>query len=96
MKLSRLATVKDGLMVSEQLFPEPPLFSSMMMVTGVVLERLVHSPFNHLMQLLAQTLLKKLPIFMKSKGAYYYVQEAYYWTLHCASSTQFTIQNRCI
>jgi hypothetical protein len=54
MKLSRLAKVTDGLMVSEQLFPEPPLFSSMMMGTGVVLERLVHSAFNHLMQLLAQ------------------------------------------
>ena len=54
MKLSRLATVTDGLMVSEQLFQEPPLFSPMMMTTGLVLERMVHSPFNHLMQLLAQ------------------------------------------
>jgi len=49
-----LATVKDGLIVHEQLFPKWPLFSSMMMGTGVVLERLVNSPFNHLMQLLAQ------------------------------------------
>jgi len=54
MGLPWLATVKDGLMVSEQLFPEPPLFSCMMMGTGVVLERLVHLPFNHLTQLLAQ------------------------------------------
>lgn len=54
MKLSWLTTVTDGLIVSEQLFPEPPLFLSVMMGTGVVLERLVSSAFNHLMQLLAQ------------------------------------------
>jgi hypothetical protein len=30
MKLSWLAKVTDGLMVSEQLFPEPALFLSMM------------------------------------------------------------------
>ena len=33
MTLSQLATVTDGLMESEQLFPEPPLFLSMMMGT---------------------------------------------------------------
>ena len=38
---------------------------------------------------------RKKNIFMKSKDAYYHVQDAYYWTLHCASSIQFTIQNRC-
>jgi len=53
MKLTQLATVTDGLMVSEQLFLEQPLFLSMMMGAGVVLERLVHSAFKHL-QLLAQ------------------------------------------
>jgi hypothetical protein len=72
MKLSWLATVTDGLMESEQLFPEPPLFLSMRMGTGVVLKRLVHSAFNHLKQLLAQGSFtkKKIPIFMKSKAAY--------------------------
>ena len=99
MKLSWLTTVTDGLIVSEQLFPEPPLFLSVMMGTGVVLERLVSSAFNHLMQLLAQGsftgIKKKKTIFMKSKGAYYHVQDAYYWTLHCASSKQFTIHNWC-
>jgi hypothetical protein len=87
-------------MVSEQLFPEPLLFSCMMMGTVVVLERLVHSAFNHLMQLLAPGSLTggweggdKKTIFMISKGAYFHVQDAYYWTLHCASSIQFTIHN---
>jgi hypothetical protein len=54
MKLSRLAAVTDGLMVSEQLFQEPPLFLATMMKTGMILERLVHSQFNSLMQVLTQ------------------------------------------
>jgi hypothetical protein len=60
-KIFRPATVSGGWMASKTMFQGLPMslssgtwLSSMMMTTTIVLERMVHLPFNHLMWLLAR------------------------------------------